>query len=186
MCAGLNSIRHLIRIQIVAELTQKERLQPALLDRLTDDEPEQRQESREKRVISMRQLRASVLRDLAWLLNASRLDTVQNLDNAPFVAHSVLNYGIPDITGLTASGVDVGKVEQAVRQAIWDFEPRILRHSVRVHARVDPDRMSHNTLTFDIEGDLWAQPVPLRIFLKTELDLELGEVRIVEHSGAGG
>ena len=169
----------------MAELTQQERLQPALLDRLTDEAPDQQQESREKRVISMRQLRESVLRDLAWLLNAGRLDSVQDLDAYPFVTHSVLNYGIPDITGLTASGVDAVQIERAVRQAIWDFEPRILRQSVRVFARVDPERMSHNSLTFDIEGDLWAQPVPLRIFLKTEIDLELGEVRVIEQSGLG-
>ena len=36
----------------MAELTPKERLQPSLLDRLTDDEPEQQQESRDKRVLS--------------------------------------------------------------------------------------------------------------------------------------
>jgi type VI secretion system protein ImpF len=170
----------------VAELTQKERLQPALLDRLTDNEPDQQQESREKRVLSMRQLRESVLRDLAWLLNASRLDSVQSLDDYPEVSHSVLNYGIPDITGLTASGVDITVIERAVRQAIWDFEPRILRQTVRVHAHVDPERMTHNSLSFDIEGELWAQPVPLRIFLKTELDLDLGEVRVTEQSGPGG
>ena len=167
----------------MAELTQKERLQPALLDRLTDDDPEHRQESREKRVLSVRRLRESVLRDLAWLLNASRLDSLQDLDDYPQAAHSVLNYGIPDMTGLTASGVDVTAIERAVRQAIWDFEPRILRQTVRVRARVDPARMSHNALTFDIEGQLWAQPVPLQIFLKTELDLELGEVVVTENTG---
>ena len=169
----------------MAELTQKERLQPALLDRLTDDEPDKHQESREKRVLSMRQLRESVLRDLAWLLNAGRLDSAQDLTNYPFVSHSVLNYGIPDMTGLTSSGVDVTVIERAVRQAIWDFEPRLLRQTVRVNARVDPERMSHNSLTFEIEGELWAQPVPLRIFLKTELDLDLGEVRVSEQSGPG-
>lgn len=169
----------------MAELTQQERLQPALLDRLTDDAPEKRQESRDQRVLSMRKLRESVLRDLAWLLNAGRLGDLQDLSDYPLAARSVLNYGIPDMTGLTASGVDIAVIERAVRQAIWDFEPRILRRTVRVRARVDPERMSHNALTFDIEGELWAQPVPLRIFLKTELDLELGEVVVAEQSGYG-
>lgn len=169
----------------MAELTQKERLQPALLDRLTDDEPDKQQESREKRVISMRQLRASVLRDLAWLLNAGRLESVQELEDYPYVEHSVVNYGIPDMTGLTASGVDITVIERAVRQAIWDFEPRILRQTVRVRARVDPEHMTHNALTFDIEGELWAQPVPLRIYLKTELDLDLGDVQVTEQAGPG-
>ena len=41
----------------MAELTSKERLQPSLLDRLTDEDSAARQESRDKRVLSMRGLR---------------------------------------------------------------------------------------------------------------------------------
>ena len=54
------------------ELTSQERLQPALLDRLTDDEPERKQEPPEARVINATRLRAGVLRDFRWLLNAVR------------------------------------------------------------------------------------------------------------------
>jgi type VI secretion system protein ImpF len=42
--------------------------------------------------------------------------------------------------------------------------------------------MSHNAMTFEIEGQLWAQPVPQRIYLKTEVDLELGEVRLSDYT----
>ena len=34
-----------------------------------------------------------------------------------------------------------------------------------------------------IEGEMWAQPVPERLFLKTDIDLETGEVAIADHSG---
>jgi len=60
----------------MAELTQKERLQPSLLDRLTDDEPHSQQEPRDKRVLSMHRLRESVLRDVSWLLNADSMESV--------------------------------------------------------------------------------------------------------------
>jgi type VI secretion system protein ImpF len=83
----------------MAELTPKERLQPSLLDRLTDNEPDKQQEAREKRVLSMRKLRESVQRDLAWLLNSGNLETVQDLDDYPLVSHSVINYGLPDLAG---------------------------------------------------------------------------------------
>ena len=56
------------------QLTPQDRLQPALLDRLTDDEPDKKQEPREQRVMSKRRLRQAVLRDLAWLFNATRLE----------------------------------------------------------------------------------------------------------------
>ena len=48
----------------MAEPLPTERLQPALLDRLTDNEPESRVEAREARVLTKSQLRAAVLREL--------------------------------------------------------------------------------------------------------------------------
>lgn len=167
----------------MVELTHKERLQPSLLDRLTDHEPEKSQEPREQRVFSVARLRESVLRDLAWLLNTTNLAAAQDLEPYPEVAASVLNYGIPDLSGRTLSSTDPAILERALRQAIADFEPRIIRHTLMVRLEVNEGLMSHNAITFLIEGDLWAQPLPLRIYLKTEIDLDMGEVKVSTYSG---
>lgn len=164
----------------MAELTQKERLQPSLLDRLTDDAPDKLQESREQRVLSLSKLRLGVLRDLAWLLNTGTLSSIQSLDEYPLVAHSVINYGIPDMVGTTLSSADVPEIQRQIRQAIWDFEPRILPESVAVKVTASENQMNQNAMTFDIEGDLWAQPLPLRLYLRTELDLETGNMEIID------
>ena len=162
----------------MAELTTKERLQPSLLDRLIDNEPEKTQESRDQRVFSLTRLRDAALRDLAWLLNATNLAAGQDLGAYPQVASSVVNYGIPDLSGMTVSGTDVAVLERALRQAIMDFEPRILRHTLSVRLEANESQMSHNAMTFLIEGELWAQPVPLHLYLKTEIDLDIGDVRV--------
>jgi len=167
----------------MAELAQQERLQPALLDRLTDDAPDKSRESRERRALNMRQLRASVLRDLAWLLNTDNLAASQSLEEFPLVASSVLNFGIPDLAGLTSSSVDVGELERSLQQAISDFEPRILADSLSVTVSVADEQMDHNAMTLEIDGELWAKPLPLHLFLKTEVDLESGAIRVVESSG---
>jgi type VI secretion system protein ImpF len=164
----------------MAELTQKERLQPSLLDRLTDDSPTERNESRDARVLSLKKLRECVLRDLTWLLNTECFESVVKLDTVPAVKTSVLNYGIPSIAGLTASGLELSKLEKQVRNAIIAFEPRLLKDKLTVEALLSDEEMSRNTLVFDINGELWAQPVPLRMHLRTELDLETGKVSIVE------
>ena len=164
----------------MAELTQKERLQPSLLDRLVDDAPNELKESREQRVLSLSRLRQCVLRDLVWLLNTSTLNTIQSLDEYPLVSHCVVNYGIPDLVGTTLSSADVTEIQRQIRQAIWDFEPRILRESVIVKVSVSDHQMNKNAMTFDIEGDLWAQPLPLRLYLRTELDLETGNMDIID------
>lgn len=166
----------------MAELTQKEKLQPSLLDRLTDNNPESNVESRAQRVLSLQQLRKSVIRDLGWLLNTGNLEARQNMERFPLATHSVLNYGLPDIAGITTGDLDIDAVEQAVKQAIIDFEPRILRNTLNVKMLIDTEEMSANSVIFEIEGELWAQPVPLRVFLKTELDLETGDVQIADRS----
>ena len=54
------------------QIFSRDRLQPALLDRLIDERPDsQALETAEQRVISKIKLRQSVLRDLNWLLNAT-------------------------------------------------------------------------------------------------------------------
>ena len=44
------------------------------------------------------------------------------------------------------------------------------------------DLMNHNSLMFEIEGDLWAQPSPVRIYLRTEIDLEIGDVKVMDQA----
>ena len=165
------------------ELGKEGRLQPSLLDRLTDDEPEKTKESQAQRALSVKKLRRSVLRDLSWLFNTSNLATTQDLEPYPEVAKSVLNYGMPDFAGHPVSGLDLVTIERQLKDAICDFEPRILRNSIRVHMVVDEQQMSHNAITFDIEGELWAHPLPLHVYLKTELDLEVGNVKVSDYSG---
>ena len=162
----------------MAELTKKERLQPSLLDRLTDDEPDARQESRDKRVLSPARLRECVRRDLTWLFNTTSLSAVQELNMPPDVLTSVVNFGMPDLAGRTASSVDVRALEQIICKVIWDFEPRLIRNSVKVRIFADEQKMNHNAMVFDIEAELWAQPLPLRLFLRTEIDLENGGVSV--------
>lgn len=168
----------------MAELTPKERLQPSLLDRLCDDEPGKTQEPREQRVLSMRQLRKSVLRDLEWLLNTGNLALTGQLDRCPLAARSVLNYGIPDLSGQTAISLTPKALEAMIRQAILDFEPRILKESLRVRAVVSPDQMNRNAIGFEIEGELWGYPMPSHMFLRSEIDLETGQVSIQDTGAA--
>ena len=165
------------------ELVPKERLQPSLLDRLTDEEPGNPQESRERRVLSPQRLREVVRRDLGWLFNAINLASVEDLSAYPQVARSVLNYGLPDLTGRTASGMDPPQLERMLRQVVKDFEPRILPGSIRVKLVVDEAKMGHNAMVFDIEGELWAQPLPIRLYLRTELDLEVGAIQVSDRGG---
>lgn len=167
----------------MAELTTQERLQPSLLDRLTDDEPGQKAESRDKRVISASRLRECVTRDIAWLLNCVNLGSEESLDEFPDVARSTINFGIPDLTGAAVAGVNVADLQRALRDAMLAFEPRLTPSTLQVIVDVDDARMDRRSLAFRIESEMWAQPLPLNLYLKTEVDLETGNVNVAESTG---
>jgi type VI secretion system protein ImpF len=164
----------------MADLTPQERLQPSLLDRLTDTDRNNTTEPRERRVLSVQRLKAGVLRDLAWLLNTGHYEVLEDLSAYPEVRNSVLNYGMPDLTGQSVSGMDPVRLERIVREAIIKFEPRVNSRTLKVTVSVDDDRVNRNAMRFNIEGELWAQPTPMALFLKTELDLESGNVKVTE------
>ena len=85
----------------------QERLQPALLDRLTDDDPATSQEPREQRVMSKTRMRQAVLRDLAWLFNATKLERGSDMATVPYARHSVINFGLSAHSGQTASSLEI-------------------------------------------------------------------------------
>jgi type VI secretion system protein ImpF len=171
----------------MAELAYRERLQPALLDRLTDDHPENKQpEPRESRVINRSRLREAVLRDLAWLMNATRLSSREVLSGLPYVESSVLNFGLPPLSGQLASKIDALALEQSIKQALQCYEPRILASTLSVQAIVSDNELDHhNVVSIEIRGTLWAHPIPLELLLRTDLDLETGEVKIHDLDAGG-
>ena len=158
--------------------SNRDRIIPSLLDRLTDEGP-----GAPGRGVSVTvsELRRSVLRDLTWLFNTTRPFAPDAIEAQPQVRNSVLNYGLPALSGLTASGLDIRQLERALRQAIVDFEPRILPDSVSVKAVLERDTVDHhNVISLHIEGLLWAQPVPIEMLLRTQFDLESGQSRVEE------
>jgi type VI secretion system protein ImpF len=156
----------------MSELASRERLQPSLLDRLTDDAPDHKRESLDQQSLSMQQLRRAVLRDLAWLLNTTNLVATDNLDGAPLAAKSTINFGIPSFAGLIGTARKVGSLESGIAEAIRAFEPRIRADSLKVRLRPAQSDQPSAALTFEIQGELWAQPVPQQLFLETMIELE--------------
>lgn len=163
-------------------LFSRDRLQPALLDRLIDDAPAVRNEAPESKTISRSRLREIVLRDLGWLFNATGPLGDVDEHRFPHAHHSVLNYGMPSLSGKLVSRIELFDMEQALRQAILDFEPRILPGTLVVTGRRPMDDLAHhNVLEFEIAGELWSQPYPIELLLRTDVDLETGMVKV--HDG---
>ncbi|HVT79974.1 MAG TPA: type VI secretion system baseplate subunit TssE [Phycisphaerae bacterium] len=163
----------------MAELNPRDRLQPFLLDRLMDDTPGATKESREKNVMSPSQLKAALLRDLSNLLNTPGPIEAEGIAEFPNVAASVLNYGVPDLTGQTASGILGGQLERDILKAIQTFEPRLDRKSISVKI-TDAEGSHPNAIALEIRGQVIANPLPELLYIKSELDLESGQLSLKE------
>jgi type VI secretion system protein ImpF len=163
----------------------RDRLQPALLDRLTDFAPQSKVEADDNRVMNKSQIRDAVLRDLSWLLNSVQPLNKNVATQFPQAADSVLNYGLPAMSGQLASRVDVSQLERTIKQAILRFEPRVMEDSLEVRALEASNVLdTHNVIEFEIRGFMWAQPVPLELLLRTQVDLEAGQVEVRDASGS--
>jgi type VI secretion system protein ImpF len=171
---------------IASNRSEGDRLQPALLDRLTDDEPGQQTETPQNAFVSKARLKRTVLRDLVWLFNTTAHHTSDQLSDYPEVRKSVINFGIPVLSGRFFSGVDWRDLEHQLRSAILAFEPRILPDSLTIKAIAPTDILGHhNLLQFEIHGDLWSVPFPVELLIRSEIDLETGHMRLADQFTPG-
>ncbi len=131
-------------------------------------------------ISSKHDIQSCVKRDLEWLFNTNQYFPNEELNDLPETARSVLNFGIPDFTGKTVSGLDMIQLERLLFQAIIDFEPRIIQKTLTVKVIADPNKNRHNVFIFEIEGEIWAKPLPLHLQLRTEFELEGNQVTVYE------
>lgn len=161
----------------MADKTISERLQPSLLDRLTDYEPRNPSESRDSRVIDIRRLRDIIRRDLGWLLNKNNQDTLIDSDMYPHVAKSVLNYGVREVSGDFSTLRRSESIRASIHRAIAVFEPRIKEGTLDVVLRDNKDG-SKAIVEFDIHAYMWAQPLPMELYLRSQVNVITGELSI--------
>lgn len=130
---------------------------------------------------SLKKITDCVKRDLTWLFNAQNMCMDEELEESySNIASSVLNYGMPDLTGRTASSINIFQLEKSLKETIIRFEPRIIPKTLKVKLHEDKTMMDHNALMFEITGDIWTDPVPIHLHLMTQMDLENGNVEVNE------
>ena len=149
----------------------------SVLDRLTDNNPANQQpEPPLTRAQSVRALRASVRRDLEWLLNTRRIPD-EATDEYPESRQSLFNYGLPDFTSFSLSAVnDRERLLRHLEETVRIFEPRLA--AVRVVAVESTTETVTRALRFQIEALLKMDPAPEQITFDTVLQLNSGEYQV--------
>lgn len=153
----------------------------SVFDRLMDDDPKVRAEAPPTRAQSMRELKASLRRDLEWLLNTRKpLDPPP--DGATELPRSLYNYGLPDVTSMSISNNnDRDRLARIMETALTTFEPRLAGPKVKF---VDGGDSKTHVLRFVIEGMLRIDPAPEYVTFDTVLELVSGGYDVKGEAGA--
>jgi len=156
-------------------------VQQSIIDRLVDLNRDTQVEAPVARAESVRRLKASLRRDIEWLLNTRR--TIVGIPEAySHLKTSVFAFGMPDVSSMRVeSPQDEKRLLSALEQAISAFEPRLVEVRVRPHER---PRGRVHTLHFYIEGILLIEPAPEHISFDTLLEVPRGAYEVMGEYGA--
>ncbi len=151
-------------------------VQPSVLDRLTDTDPRSSADPRITYAESLRQFKASVQRDLEWLLNTRRNpDAVGN--DFKELCNSLYNYGVPDITSLSRDSLDSRSyLRKQLEDSLKFFEPRLANVQIEI-AEVEGEE-HRRELRFIVEATLRMDPTPEQVVFDTVLHFTSGEIGV--------
>jgi type VI secretion system protein ImpF len=140
----------------MARLKAAQPLVPSVLDRLLDNEPDVSREAPRSNHQVLADLKLSLRRDLENLLN-TRARCLQLPSDLTELNESLVNYGIPDITGQDLGQEKVRqKFCRELEEILRKYEPRFQSVKVEMLATDTLDR----TLRFRIDGMIYADPAP--------------------------
>lgn len=151
-----------------------------LLDRLSDAEPTNPESESVSSLLSVEELRSSVQRELAWLLNTRAAQTFAELSVVP---RSVINYGIPDFSHL-----DMRREEDrrllclVIKNAVEAYEPRLQKVRVEVEHEQKFDKAVRLVITALICYGNIREPITFDIVVQYKQKSGLIEIREREQS----
>lgn len=154
---------------------------PTLIDRLQDDAPNRITESPQEYLFGAQSMRGVIKRDLNLLLNTTNIGNGIDEKMLSGVTSSVVNYGIPALSGEYIADRNWIKVERMIRKAIFDFEPRLIPDSLSLRPLTDNQNSNHyNILLFELTALIHWSPYPLEFRIQSAFDLETDKVNLLQ------
>ncbi len=122
-------------------------------------------------------LRATVRRELNWIMNTTNLGAAVDLTPYPEVKTSVLNFGVPDLAGKALTPRVVQARARDIRDAIRAFEPRIDPTRLDVEPQTSVTERE-NAITYIIRGDISAAVNAMPVTFKTDVEVDTGAATV--------
>jgi len=127
--------------------------------------------------ISEAGLRREVSADLVDLLNTTNLDAAIDLEGAPEVARSVLNFGFPDLSAWTIDEQRLVEISGEIERVLKTYEPRLAASTLKVGRDpfIDVEALR---IKFFIRADLRAEPIDTPVEFVAEVELDTGKILV--------
>jgi len=152
-------------------MNQNQDIHASILDRLIDDQPGISREPVRHSVLSINQIKASVIRDLENLLNTRRQITPIPAELGE-VSNSLFVYGLRDFTSEDPRSPSIKQqLRNDVEKTISRFDSRLRNVIVRLEASAQNER----NVRFRISGLLVVDPVTEPVTFDTFFDINRGE-----------
>lgn len=122
-------------------------------------------------------LRRHLSDDLVNLLGTINLETVQSLEDFPYVQKSVLNYGILELSRISADGLSDPALVRDLKTALLRHEPRLIDETLRIKLRHE-ETDEGQRVSFDVSAEMTAKPVDVPLEFVAEIDVGAGKLAL--------
>jgi type VI secretion system protein ImpF len=119
--------------------------------------------------VSETALRQDLANDLAALLNTVNLASAVDLEGLDEVKSSILNYGVEDLTSVSANSSSVGNIPGKIRKVLQTYEARLAEGTVTVTPNEELDELN-TKLSMHVSAEMHATPsdVPIEFVADVE------------------
>jgi type VI secretion system protein ImpF len=130
-----------------------------------------------RRASNEQALRRELAEDLATLLNTVNLGSTVDISEHPYVAGSILNFGLADISALSMDEMAVADISSELREMLRNYEPRLVPETIEVSKVPDIDT-AEMKVRFMIRAEMRASPLDVPVEFVADLELETAKMQI--------
>lgn len=130
-------------------------------------------------MISEAVLKADLVEDLSSLFNTVNLEAAADLEDFEFVRDSILNFGLGDLTTITAESAKVIGLGGHLKASLEKFEDRLVEGSVQVYQDSKEDATSaEGKIRLHIKADMHAAPADIAVEFMTDIEAGSGRSQV--------
>ncbi len=158
---------------------QSIRVEPSLLNRLTDKYVEAKIETYENRTETIEEYKNSIKKDLERLFNSHNtlgISEEVHSKKDDEIYSSILTYGMKSLAGTLLTTPVIESIKNDISESVLKFEPRIIPESLEVEVRKSQASKSAepNKAEIRISGSVYTPSSKETFAVRTEIDVETG------------